>query len=72
MKNQANIAAAHSTPTTLAVATLRSRNRPSGISGARTRASMREEDRQQHRRGGEQAERLQPTSSRPRCRSTIA
>ena len=40
MKNQANMAAAHSTPTTFAVATLRSRNRPSGMSGARTRASM--------------------------------
>ena len=40
MKNHANIAAAHSTPTTLAVATLRRRNSPSGMSGAATRASM--------------------------------
>src|SRR5262245_45042593 len=34
------MAAAHSTPTTFAVDTLRSRNRPSGTSGASTRASM--------------------------------
>ena len=34
MKNHANMAAAHSTPTTLAVATLRRRNSDSGISGA--------------------------------------
>ena len=40
MKNHANMAAAHSTPTTLAVATLRRRKRPSGTSGERTRASM--------------------------------
>ena len=40
MKNQANMPAAHNTPTTLAVATLRSRNRRSGISGALTRASI--------------------------------
>ena len=39
MKNQANIAAAHSTPTTLAVATLRSRKSPSGTSGDATRVS---------------------------------
>ena len=47
MKNQANMPAAHSTPTMLAVATLRRRNRRSGISGSRTRASMHEEQRQQ-------------------------
>ncbi|CFD96976.1 Uncharacterised protein [Bordetella pertussis] len=41
MKNQANMAAAHSTPTMLAVATLRSANSDSGINGAGTRASMR-------------------------------
>ncbi len=40
MKNQANMAAAHRTPTTLAIATLRKRNSPSGISGVRTRVSM--------------------------------
>lgn len=40
MKNQANIAAAHSTPTTFETETLRSRNRPSGISGCFTLASM--------------------------------
>ncbi|MNT07314.1 hypothetical protein D3C72_1420140 [compost metagenome] len=40
MKNHANMAAAHSTPTTLATDTLRSLNRPSGISGCCTRASM--------------------------------
>ncbi|CUJ06424.1 Uncharacterised protein [Achromobacter aegrifaciens] len=39
-KNHANMAAAHSTPTTLAVATLRRRNSPSGISGDSTRASI--------------------------------
>src|SRR5258706_16379554 len=40
MKNHANIAADHSTATTLAVDTLRSRKRPSGIKGDGTRASM--------------------------------
>ena len=40
MKNHANIEAAHSMPTTLAVATLRSRNSASGINGCGTRASM--------------------------------
>src|SRR5215831_2803679 len=40
MKNHANIAAAHSTPTTLAVDRLRSLNSVSGISGCATRASM--------------------------------
>ena len=40
MKNQANIAAAHNTPTTLAVATLRSLNSVSGINGCLTLASM--------------------------------
>jgi hypothetical protein len=38
--NQANMPAAHSTPTTLAPETLRRRNRRSGISGSDTRASM--------------------------------
>ncbi|CAB3697368.1 hypothetical protein LMG26696_05219 [Achromobacter pulmonis] len=40
-KNHANMAAAHSTPTTLAVATLRRRNSASGINGSATRASIR-------------------------------
>ena len=41
MKNHANIAAAHSVPTTFAVATLRSLTMRSGISGSRTRDSIR-------------------------------
>ena len=40
MKNHANMAAAQSTPTTLAVARLRRRKRASGIRGALTRDSM--------------------------------
>ncbi len=40
MKNQANMPAAHSTAMILAVATLFRRNSDSGISGARTRASI--------------------------------
>src|SRR5690606_9182469 len=40
IKNQANIAAAHSTPTAFAVARLRNRNRPSGINGERARDSI--------------------------------
>ncbi len=40
MKNHANIAAAQSTPTTFAVATLRSVKMRSGISGAETRDSI--------------------------------
>ena len=40
MKNQANMPAHQSTPTTLAMATLRSLNIASGISGALTRDSM--------------------------------
>ena len=52
------MAAAHRTPTTFAVATLRSRNRPSGTSGERHPSLDDEEDRQQHRRGGEQPDRL--------------
>src|SRR5258706_5829782 len=40
MKNHANSAAAHSTPTTLAVATLRSANMRSGKIGCDTRDSM--------------------------------
>src|SRR5258708_18197834 len=40
MKNHANIAADQRMPTTLAVATFRSRNRRRGISGSRTRASI--------------------------------
>jgi hypothetical protein len=40
MKNQANIAAAHRTPTTLDTATLRSLKSRSGISGEPTRDSI--------------------------------
>ena len=43
MKNQANIAAAQSTPTTLAVARLHSLNSASGISGCSTRDSIARE-----------------------------
>src|SRR5947208_984661 len=41
MKNHANMAAAQSTPTPFAVETLRSRNRPSGMSGELMRDSMK-------------------------------
>ena len=41
MKNQANMAAAHSAPTTLAVERLRRRKSRSGMSGLRTRDSIR-------------------------------
>ena len=41
MKNQANIDAAQSAPTTFATARLRTRQKRSGMSGAATRDSMK-------------------------------
>jgi hypothetical protein len=64
MKNHANIAAAHSTPTMFEVATLRSRKRPSGTSGVLDPRLDRQEDHEQHQSAAEHAER--PAGRPPR------
>ena len=68
MKNHANIAAAHSTPTTLAVATLRSAEQPE----RHQRRAHPRLDHEEQRRAAPPRRRAgrasAPRSSRPRCR----
>ena len=56
-KNHANIAAAHRTPTTLAVEMFRRRKRPSGTSGAGVLASMHDKRCEEQAGDGQQPER---------------